>query len=103
MTDIEMKDSKVADEKKTEKTQPEEPTDQFYGKQTHYINNIDISSEMKKSLVLLEKAANDKDFRICASLTKNLKKLRKMCSLSDSLLILKHYLPDLFNRLKLAA
>jgi hypothetical protein len=58
---------------------------------------------LKKSLVLLEKAAIDKDFKICATLTKNLKKLRKLFSLSDSLLVLKHYNYDLFNRIKLAA
>ena len=44
--------------------------------------------ELKKSLVLLEKAATDKDFKVCATLTKNLKKLRKQFSLSDSLLVL---------------
>ena len=37
-----MKDSKVAEEEKVEKTQPEEPTDQYYGKQTHYLSNFDI-------------------------------------------------------------
>jgi len=47
--------------------------------------------ELKKSLVLLEKAATDKDFKICATLTKNLKKLRKLFSLSDALLALQHY------------
>jgi len=59
--------------------------------------------ELKKTLVLLEKAAIDKDFKACAALTKNLKKLRKIFTLSDSLLVLKHYNSDLFNRLKLAA
>jgi hypothetical protein len=59
--------------------------------------------ELKKSLVLLEKAANDKDFKVCATLTKNLKKLRKLFSLSDALLVLQHYNPDLYGRLKLAA
>lgn len=34
MTDIEMKDSKLVEEKKVDKTTPEEPTDQFYGKLT---------------------------------------------------------------------
>jgi hypothetical protein len=52
---------------------------------------------------LLEKAATDKDFKVCATLTKNLKKLRKLFNLSDSLLVLQHYNLDLFNRIKLAA
>lgn len=53
--------------------------------------------------MLLEKAASEKDFRQCGILTKNLKKLRKSYNLSDALLVLKFYLPDLFNRLSLAA
>jgi hypothetical protein len=61
------------------------------------------SIELKKTLVLLEKAATEKDFRQCGLLTKNLKKLRKSYTLSDALLVLQYYLPDLFNRLKLAA
>lgn len=58
---------------------------------------------MKKQLVLLEKATLEKDLRQCGVLTKNLKKLRKQFNLSDALLVLKHYCPDLFNRLKLSA
>jgi hypothetical protein len=54
-------------------------------------------------LVLLEKATNEKDLRQCGVLTKNLKKLRKQFNLSDALLVLKHYCPDLYNRLKLSA
>ena len=45
----------------------------------------------------------DKDFRSCGILTKNLKKLRKTYNLSDALLVLQFYMPDLFNRLKLQA
>lgn len=59
--------------------------------------------ELKKSLVLLEKASNEKDFRQCGVLTKNLKKLRKSFLLADALLALKFYLPNLSDRLKLAA
>lgn len=59
--------------------------------------------ELKKSLVLLEKASSEKDFRQCGVLTKNLKKLRKTFVLADALLALKFYLPDLSDRLKLAA
>jgi hypothetical protein len=54
-------------------------------------------------LVLIEKAAAEKDFRACSLLTKNLKKLRKTFTLPDALLVLQFYIPDLFNRLKLAA
>jgi hypothetical protein len=62
-----------------------------------------MSVELKKTLVLLEKAATEKDFRQCSLLTKNLKKLRKSYSLSDALMVFKYYLPDLFGRLKLLA
>lgn len=54
---------------------------------------------MKKNLVLLEKASKDKDFKMAATLTKNLKKLRKMYELPDAVLVLSFYLPDLFMRL----
>lgn len=57
--------------------------------------------ELKKNLVLLEKASQDKDFKITASLTKNLKKLRKMFELPDAVLALSFYLPDLFMRIQL--
>jgi hypothetical protein len=56
-------------------------------------------SELKKCLVLLEKASNDKDYKMCATLTKEFKKLRKSFSLSDAVLVLKFYMPDLFTRL----
>ena len=90
-----------SDEIKIDTKAPEEPTDRFYGKWT--ITVLQQTLELKKSLVLLEKAATDKDFKVCATLTKNLKKLRKLFSLSDSLLVLQHYNFDLFNRIKLAA
>jgi hypothetical protein len=94
MTDIEMTDAKPNAPKVTE---PEEPQDQFYG---NLCANI---LELKKSLVLLEKASSEKDFRQCGVLTKNLKKLRNTFGLADALLALKFYLPDLSDRLKLAA
>jgi hypothetical protein len=56
---------------------------------------------LKKNLILLEKASNDKDFKMSASLSKNLKKLRKMFNLPDAVLCLSFYLPDLFMRLML--
>jgi len=56
---------------------------------------------LKRTLVLLEKASKDKDFKMTASLTKNLKKLRKMFNLPDAVLALSFYLPDLFMRLQL--
>jgi hypothetical protein len=52
-------------------------------------------------LVLLEKASKDMDFKMTASLTKNLKKLRKMYDLPDAVLVLSFYMPDLFMRLML--
>ena len=60
-----------------------------------------IHIELKKNLVLLEKASKDRDFKATASLTKNLKKLRKMYELPDAILALSFYLPDLFVRLQL--
>ena len=65
------------------------------------IQGVSNFVELKKTLVLLEKAAKEKDFKLCASLTKKLKPLRKLLSYSDILLILKHYMPDLFKRLEL--
>ncbi len=55
--------------------------------------------ELKKNLVLLEKASKDKDFRITATISKNLKKLRRMFDLPSTVLALSFYLPDLFMRL----
>ena len=52
-------------------------------------------------MVLLEKASKDKDFKITATLTKNLKKLRKMYELPDAILALSFYMPDLFFRIQL--
>lgn len=51
--------------------------------------------------MLLEKASKDKDFKMTASITKNLKKLRKMYELPDAVLVLSFYLPDLHMRLLL--
>ena len=50
---------------------------------------------------MLEKAAKNKDFKLSATLSKNLKKLRKMYDLPDAVLALSFYLPDLFMRLML--
>lgn len=79
------KEEKKVVEKKPEEEESKEPNDKFF--------------ELKKNLVLLEKASKDKDFKITASLTKNLKKLRKMYELPDAVLALSFYLPDLFIRL----
>ena len=51
--------------------------------------------------MLLEKASSDMDFKLTASLTKNLKKLRKMYTLPDAVLVLSFYMPDLYMRLML--
>ncbi len=61
--------------------------------------NDDFIIELKKNLVLLEKASRDKDFRITATISKNLKKLRRMFDLPNTVLVLSFYLPDLFMRL----
>jgi hypothetical protein len=90
MTDESVEAGKdAAAKKEVEKKEDEnkEPNDKFY--------------ELKKNLVLLEKASKDKDFKMAASLTKNLKKLRKMYDLPDAVLALSFYLPDLFMRLML--
>jgi len=55
MADIDMKDVSK-EENKTEVAEEQEPDDQFY--------------ELKKNLVLLEKAAKDKDHKMVATLTK---------------------------------
>ena len=89
--DVEMSneqiDSKTDADKKDVKKVEEEPKDKFF--------------ELKKNLVLLEKASKDKDFKMAGTLTKNLKRLRKMYDLSDAVLALSFYLPDLFMRLML--
>ena len=55
--------------------------------------------ELKKSLVILEKAGKEKDFKTCAPLTKYFKQLRKSYHLADTILVVKYYLPDLYERL----
>jgi hypothetical protein len=65
----------------------------------HSFINYHLIIELKKNLVLLEKASKDKDFRITATLSKNLKKLRRMFDLPNTVLVLSFYLPDLFMRL----
>jgi hypothetical protein len=57
MADVEMKEANKPEEKKNEEApEAKEPTDNFY--------------ELKKVLVLMEKASNEKDYRTCAALTK---------------------------------
>lgn len=101
--DVEMtedKNEKKEDEKKEEEVK--EPNDKFYGKLILSIIHIVLCIlELKKNLVLLEKASKDKDFKMAGTLTKNLKKLRKMFDLPDAVLALSFYLPDLFMRLML--
>ena len=50
---------------------------------------------------MLEKASKEKDFKLTASLTKNLKKIRKLFSLSETVLVISYFLPDLYMRLQL--
>jgi len=86
MADVEMKevDTKAADAQITKK---EEPKDHFF--------------ELKKSLVLVEKASTEADFKLCSSLTKEFKMLRKLFTLADAVLVLQHYQLDLYKRLQL--
>lgn len=65
------------------------------------ISNSIYFAELKKNLVLLEKASKEMDFKTTGALTKNLKKLRKMYDLPDAVLVLSFYLPDLYMRLLL--
>ena len=57
--------------------------------------------ELKKCLVICEKAAKEQDIRTCAALTKEFKKLRRLFSLQDTVLALQFYLKDLATRLAL--
>jgi len=79
--------SKKEDKKDDKKEDEKEPDDKFF--------------HLKKNLVLLEKASKDKDFKLTATLTKNLKKLRKEFTLSDIVLVISYFLPDLYMRLQL--
>lgn len=89
MTDVEMKDvsaeNKKQEEKKAEET--EEVYDPFF--------------ELKRVLVLLEKGAKDKDYKMCAALTKKFKRLRKEFSIGDVMLAFEFFLPELHRRVAL--
>lgn len=61
--DVEMKEEV---EKKEEEKNVPEPIDPFFG--NHWC--FDFAIEFKKVMVLMEKAAKDKDFKLAASLTK---------------------------------
>jgi len=63
--DIEMKDEDAS--KKVEDKKVPEVADPFFG---NYHYNIILRIEFKKVMVLLEKAAKDKDYKLAASLTK---------------------------------
>lgn len=91
---MDTKNVEMKDESATQKDAPKQETaDKYYGIILLYF------LELKKQLVLLEKAGKEKDFKTCATLTKNFKKLRKLLSLSDIMYVYNHYLPDLFRRL----
>lgn len=84
-TDKKEEPKEVVQEKPAQSEEPK--NDKFY--------------ELKKNLVLLEKASKDKDFKSTAAIAKNLKKLRKMFDLPDAVLALSYYLPDLHMRIML--
>ena len=70
MADVEMKEANKPEEKKNdEASEAKEPTDNFYG-EYHAPLYIWCYVELKKVLVLMEKASNEKDYRTCAALTK---------------------------------
>ena len=76
MADVEMKSAdKPEEEKKEEEQKAQEPDDHFYGKYFWHnlwliLTIIALFIELKKSLVILEKAGKEKDFKTCAPLTK---------------------------------
>jgi 26S proteasome regulatory subunit N3 len=96
------KEAEKKDQKKEEEVVVEEqkPNDKYFGTFTLFNHSL-LFLELKKNLVLLEKASKDMDFKMTATLTKNLKKLRKMYELPDAVLVLSFYLPDLYMRLML--
>lgn len=57
--------------------------------------------ELKKCLVICEKAAKEFDFRSLTVLTKEFKRLRRLFSLPDVVLVLQFYLKDLAAKLNL--
>ena len=61
--------NKPEEKKKEEASETKEPTDNFYG-EYHEPLYISCYVELKKVLVLMEKASNEKDYRTCAALTK---------------------------------
>ena len=71
MADVEMKEANKPEEKKeqVEASEAKEPTDNFYGELLSDVLTK-ASVELKKVLVLMEKASNEKDYRTCAALTK---------------------------------
>ena len=63
--DVEMKDSSKEEVKQA--PAKEEPLDPFFGM---YLLKLIIVVEFKKTMVLMEKAAKEKDFKQTATLTK---------------------------------
>jgi len=84
--DVEMKDAKDDKKAEGEKKVEEvvEPEDPFF--------------DFKRVLVLLEKGAKDKDYKLCAALTKKFKKLRKDLTIHDVMLLFEYFLPELHKR-----
>ena len=65
-----MKEANKPEEKKNqEASEAKEPTDNFYGEYRASVYDW-CCVELKKVLVLMEKASNEKDYRTCAALTK---------------------------------
>ena len=57
--------------------------------------------EVRKQLILLEKAVADKDTKTCGVVARNFKRIRSEFSLKDVGLLYDHYLPDLAAKINL--
>ena len=57
--------------------------------------------ELRKQLILLEKAVQDKDTKSCRVVARNYKRIREELSLKDVGLIFDYYIPDLASKLNI--
>ena len=70
----------------------------FYGSSVH---SLSYSIELRKQLILLEKAVADKDTKTCGVVARNYKRIREELSLKDVGLIYDYYMPELSEKLNL--
>lgn len=57
--------------------------------------NNEVSLEIRKQLILLEKAVEVKDTKTCGVVARNFKRIRAEFSLKDVGLVYDHYLPEI--------